>query len=108
MGTASPTYTYEEILKLPALITTEQAARVLGCTRRFVVKLCSSGEIKAVMVVSVWRVNTAELLVTAGLAETITSIEDRRALEEAESRLRIARREYLMTLDDRVLMLADD
>lgn len=54
---------------LPALLTTKQAARLLGVTTRTVTRLCERGEIKAVRVASLWRVNRDALLEQYGLAE---------------------------------------
>lgn len=46
----------------PLMVTTEQAARVLGCCSRTVQRMCERGELKAVRVRSMWRINRAALM----------------------------------------------
>ena len=52
---------------LPQLLTTSQAARLLKVTPRTVTRLCEKGEIKAVRVASLWRINRDALLKQLGL-----------------------------------------
>lgn len=52
---------------LPALITAREAAGILNVHPRTVARMCEQGKIKAVKVMSTWRVNSAALLEFAGL-----------------------------------------
>lgn len=61
--------TAAEILALPALITREQAARVMGASEFTVWRQLKAGKIKAVKVGSRWRINKAALLASLGLGE---------------------------------------
>ena len=54
---------------LPELLDTKQTARILNVTPRTVVRMCESGKLKAVRVMSLWRVNRDALLRFAGLAD---------------------------------------
>lgn len=51
----------------PELMTLKQAADVLNVTPRSVNKMCALGKLKAVKVLSVWRVNRDALFEFAGL-----------------------------------------
>lgn len=52
---------------LPELLSTNQAAEVLNVSPRSICKLCELGKLKAVKVLSVWRVNRDALFEFAGL-----------------------------------------
>lgn len=54
---------------MPELLSVKQAAQVLNVAPRTVNKMCSQGRIKAVKVMSVWRVNRDALLSFAGLTD---------------------------------------
>lgn len=56
-----------ELGELPQLITPKQAARILGVHERTVVSMCARGELKAVKVRSLWRINRAALMASVGL-----------------------------------------
>lgn len=51
----------------PALLDTEQAARILNVNVRTVTRMCATGKLKAVKVMSLWRINRDALLEYAGL-----------------------------------------
>lgn len=51
----------------PVLMSARQAAEVLNVTPRTVIKMCDQGKLKAVKVLSVWRINRDELYKFAGL-----------------------------------------
>ena len=52
---------------LPELVDPKQAARVLNCHPRTVTRMCEQGKLKAVRVMSLWRINRDALLSFAGL-----------------------------------------
>lgn len=56
-----------DISALPELLNTRQAAAVLSVTTRTVTRMCELGKLKAVRVMSVWRINRDALLEFAGL-----------------------------------------
>lgn len=43
--------------ELPPLLTTQQAAAILNVHQRTVARMCELGKLKAVRVMSVWRIN---------------------------------------------------
>lgn len=65
-GTATATST-EERGFLPALLSSKEAARILGVSDRTVTRMCEQGKLKAVKVMSLWRINRDALLEFAGL-----------------------------------------
>lgn len=52
---------------LPDLLDTNQAAAILNVTPRTVTRMCEQGKLKAVRVMSLWRINRDALLDFAGL-----------------------------------------
>lgn len=52
---------------LPALVDARQAATILNVHPRTVARMCEQGKLKAVKVMSVWRINRDALLTFAGL-----------------------------------------
>lgn len=52
---------------LPDLLDTSQAAAILNVTPRTVTRMCEQGKLKAVRVMSLWRINRDRLLDFAGL-----------------------------------------
>ena len=59
--------TADGIKGLPPMLDTDQAAEILNVHPRTVVRMCINGELKAVKVRSLWRVNRDALLEFAGL-----------------------------------------
>lgn len=53
---------------LPALLSSKEAARILGVSERTVTRMCELDKLKAVKVMSLWRINRDALLEFAGLA----------------------------------------
>lgn len=53
---------------LPELLDAKQAAQIAGVTPRSISKLCTQGTIKAVKVLSVWRINRDAFYEYLGLA----------------------------------------
>ena len=53
---------------LPVLLSTKQAAALLGTSDKFVRDQCVRGEFKAAKLGGVWRVNRDALLAQCGLA----------------------------------------
>ena len=53
---------------LPALLSAKQAAGIMGVSERTVTRMCEQGKLKAVKVMSLWRINRDALLEFAGLA----------------------------------------
>ena len=51
----------------PDLLSTNQAAEILNVTPRTVTRMCEQGKLKAVRVMSLWRINRDRLLDFAGL-----------------------------------------
>lgn len=49
------------------LMTADEAASILKCTRMTVYNLCKRGDIKATRVASTWRINTKSLKAYAGI-----------------------------------------
>lgn len=58
-----------EFAILPQLLDTKQAAVILNVDPRTVTRMCAQGKIKAVKVMSLWRINRDALLEFAGLGE---------------------------------------
>ena len=56
-----------ELTELPDLLDTNQTAAVLNVTPRTVTRMCEQGKLKAVRVMSLWRINRDALLDFAGL-----------------------------------------
>ena len=81
-------YTYRDLLDLPPLLKIEEAAEILGTSGHNVRNRCIRGDLDAVKVGSIWRVNTLSLLLMTGLyedVESIRTIEDgHREAERAE------------------------
>lgn len=68
-----------ELAGLPALIDAAQAARVLGCSHNYVLRMCASGSFfSAVKLGTHWRINTADLVRWVGLEDDVEAV--RRAL----------------------------
>ena len=57
------------MLELPQLITTRQAAELLGVHPRTVARMCEDGQLVAVKIRTVWRVNRDALLQMCGLGD---------------------------------------
>lgn len=53
--------------EMPVLLDTNQAAAILNVTPRTVTRMCEQGKLKAVRVMSLWRINRDALLDFAGL-----------------------------------------
>ena len=53
--------------EMPMLLDTNQAAAILNVTPRTVTRMCEQGKLKAVRVMSLWRINRDALLDFAGL-----------------------------------------
>ena len=60
-------YTDAEIAALPPIISIEQAARVLGCCRRTITRMCEGGVLKHCKAGNRYRINRDSLLAYAGL-----------------------------------------
>ena len=52
----------------PAMLSAKQAATILNCSPRSITRMCEAGKLRAVKVVSMWRVNRDSLMEFAGLA----------------------------------------
>lgn len=59
--------TIAEIAELPALMTTEDFARLYGCSRIHAAKLCQEGRLPATRVGRSWLINTEKTLEKLGL-----------------------------------------
>lgn len=57
----------DQLKELPPIISAEQAARVLGCSARTVMRACEAGKLKACRAGNRWRVNRDSLFAYAGL-----------------------------------------
>ena len=66
-----PTMTLDEARALPALIGVKDASRLSGIHPRTVETYCKRGEWRAVRIANRWRINTAWLVETLGLADEI-------------------------------------
>lgn len=53
--------------QLPALLSTKQAATILNVTPRTVTRMCEQNKLKAVRIMSLWRINRDALLEYAGI-----------------------------------------
>lgn len=53
----------------PELLNTKQAAEILNVNVRTVARMCEQGKLKAVKVLSLWRINRDALFEFAGLAK---------------------------------------
>lgn len=53
--------------ELPPLLDTNQAAKILNVNPRTVTRMCEQGKLKAVRVMSLWRINRDALLRDCGL-----------------------------------------
>lgn len=53
--------------EMPMLLDTKQAAAILNVHQRTVTRMCELGKLKAVRVMSVWRINRDALLESCGL-----------------------------------------
>lgn len=58
----------EERGELSVLLSSKEAAGILGVSDRTVTRMCEQGKLKAVKVMSLWRINRDALLDFAGLA----------------------------------------
>lgn len=64
-----------EIASLPALISTAQAASILGCHPNLVMRMCREGDrFQAVRIGKEWRINTADFIRWTGLEEDVGEI----------------------------------
>lgn len=71
MGIAScDQYKDGDLEVLPPIISAEQAARVLGCSPRTIMRACEAGTLKACRAGNRWRVNRDSLFKYAGLEVT--------------------------------------
>ncbi len=52
---------------LPALLSTAQAANLLQVNPRTITRMCEQGKLKAVKVMSLWRINRDALFEFAGI-----------------------------------------
>ena len=87
-------YTYRDLLDLPPLLKTEEAAEILGTSGHNVRTRCIRGDLDAVKVGSIWRVNTLSLLLMTGLyddVESIRTIEDGHREAERSERHSVVR-----------------
>ena len=57
----------ESMKGLPPMLDADQAAEILNVHPRTVARMCINGELKAVKVRSLWRINRDALLEFAGL-----------------------------------------
>ena len=64
--TAIPTAT-PTLAELPPLATVRQVARACSVSERHVLRLCERGELKAVRLGKVWRINRDALAATLGV-----------------------------------------
>lgn len=64
------TYSDIEIAALPPILTAEQAAHVLGCSSRTIMRACEAGTLRACRAGNRWRVNRDCLFEYAGLKVT--------------------------------------
>lgn len=64
-------YTYAEILDLPASVGATQAAAIVGVGRSTIVTMARDGRVHARKVGGRWRFSTAELLRDFGMAEEL-------------------------------------
>lgn len=53
--------------RYPELLDSKQAAGILNVNERTVTRMCAAGKLKAVKVMSLWRINRDALLDFAGL-----------------------------------------
>lgn len=60
--------TMDEIEAMPALLDTEDGARITGETPLIVARRCAAGYWPAIKVGKAWRINKAALLAQLGLA----------------------------------------
>lgn len=58
----------EDLKTLPLMLTIETAKNIPGCSDRYMRTLCESGQVRAVKLGRVWRVNRDSLLEFCGLA----------------------------------------
>lgn len=84
-------YSYRDLLDLPAMLTCEEAAEVAGISARFVARLCASGEVEATRIGRIWRINTEGWLRRCGLYDQVESLrateDERKALAATRERL---------------------
>lgn len=59
----------ESTATLPPIITCEEAAGLARCSTRHIARMCERGELRAKKIGKGWKINTADLLEAAGLAE---------------------------------------
>ena len=72
MKNTSQVVDIDEIRSYPVLLTTEQVARLMGVTPKFVRDCLTRKQIKGSKVGGVWRVNRDALLEQLGLREVRT------------------------------------
>lgn len=58
----------KDLKTLPLMLDVETARQVPGCSDRYMRTLCESGQVRAVKMGRVWRVNRDSLLAFCGLA----------------------------------------
>ena len=59
----------DKFAEMPELLDTKQAAEILNVNVRTVARMCEQGKLKAVKVMSLWRINRDALLKFAGIGE---------------------------------------
>lgn len=57
----------DKLTELPELLSTAQAAGILNVGERTVTRMCAQGKLKAVKVMSLWRINRDALFEFAGI-----------------------------------------
>lgn len=60
-------YNDSELSALPPIISAEEAARVIGCSARTIMRLCDSGTLKHCRAGNRYRINRDALFAYAGL-----------------------------------------
>ena len=61
--------TSDEVRALPALLEPKDATEIANVNLRQMYRMCQRGDVKAVKLGSLWRVNRDSLLAVCGLAE---------------------------------------
>lgn len=57
----------EEIARQPRFVSTEVAARIFNVSPRTMVRMASSGKVRAVKIMTTWRIDKDDLLERAGI-----------------------------------------
>lgn len=79
---------YEELLRLPVLITADEAARVCGISGRQMRRIAETGAVASCKPgPNTFRIRTDSLLAYLGLSETVEAMARARAAEDQTRRL---------------------